>query len=1016
MRPLRLEMQAFGPYVDRQALDFSALMGRNFFLIHGPTGSGKTTILDAMCFALYGQSSATGREYKQLRSDFAPVSLPTHVLFDFAVGPEIYRVERRFVRDRTPSATIWRRTSAAGPEDEGAVVETSTSRVTAKVVEILGLEPEQFRQVVLLPQGEFRKVLSAKTTERQQILEILFQTGRYREIEQALKDAAKSISTDLGGLTARRKQLLEDAGAENEDALAATHEKTLAAQRGAKDDCRRAAEEVQKASAALASGQRNWDKLDEERKAREVIKALEGAARDVDRMRDEHKWAKLAASCAEKEALFGVSQGDARAAAERCEKAKSKLTEAEEESRKSQEAYEAEALPQREEERKRASQAVVRLESLIPVVQAIDKARTCVVEAGAAMQKCGLRRDKTARSRAAVQEELTGARQGKDEAQAKATYLPKWEEDVRALREALGRAAKIAKLNADLGDKRTAHGKAARAVGHAENELLAARAELDGVRTRWAQGRAAALAAMLTDGQPCPVCGSIHHPAPAEGAEQAVADDTLRGAESRVKAMETAVEAAQAELSRTDRDCAAVAGRLEELQAADQAATCARGVLNDDLSKALADAQARVREAENAASAVAKLAKEIVQAETALRAAEDEVAAAESEFSEAQAIGAAAKASLEEREAGVDPDLRAPDALERALADAKRVSNALADALEKARKAAERGMQNLASARSEAAFAADAACSANEAFEKSKAALEIQIAECGFAGAEEYAHAKRSRKHIEELESRIGEYDKALHSASERLARAVEAASGLEEPDLETLALDAARMQDESNKAIRAESELAQKADREQLWQKGLSDVGRSIAQAESEYRVMGRISEAANGGNSLGITFERFVLASMMEQVTDAANQRLGLMSRGRYSLRRASERSDGRSAGGLDLEVNDAYTDAARSVSTLSGGEGFEASLALALGLADVVQSHSGGIHLDTIFVDEGFGTLDPEALDLALNTLIDLQRERGRLVGVISHVPELQERIDARLEVQPTDRGSTVRFVVG
>jgi exonuclease SbcC len=178
---------------------------------------------------------------------------------------------------------------------------------------------------------------------------------------------------------------------------------------------------------------------------------------------------------------------------------------------------------------------------------------------------------------------------------------------------------------------------------------------------------------------------------------------------------------------------------------------------------------------------------------------------------------------------------------------------------------------------------------------------------------------------------------------------------------------------------------------------------------------VVGRISEVASGHNPQGITFQRFVLGALLDDVLIAATERLQIMSHRRYSLQRRAERSDRRTSGGLDLEVLDSYTGMARPVSTLSGGESFLASLALALGLSDVVQAYAGGIHLDTIFVDEGFGSLDPEALDLAFRALVDLQRG-GRLVGIISHVPDLRERIDTRLEIIPDRRGSTVRFVIG
>jgi exonuclease SbcC len=208
---------------------------------------------------------------------------------------------------------------------------------------------------------------------------------------------------------------------------------------------------------------------------------------------------------------------------------------------------------------------------------------------------------------------------------------------------------------------------------------------------------------------------------------------------------------------------------------------------------------------------------------------------------------------------------------------------------------------------------------------------------------------------------------------------------------------------------------LGKQIENEKEWISKLSHQQEKTAALKEQYAVMGELARVANGGNPFGLTLQRFVLGALFDDVARAATARLRIMSRGRYMLQRTMERSRANAAGGLELEVFDEYTGYSRSVSTLSGGESFLASLALALGLADVVQAHSGGTYLETIFVDEGFGTLDPEALEEALKALLELQSS-GRLVGIISHVPELRDRLDARLEVLPTDKGSVARFVVG
>jgi exonuclease SbcC len=285
----------------------------------------------------------------------------------------------------------------------------------------------------------------------------------------------------------------------------------------------------------------------------------------------------------------------------------------------------------------------------------------------------------------------------------------------------------------------------------------------------------------------------------------------------------------------------------------------------------------------------------------------------------------------------------------------------------------------------------------------------------GFTDVDDFRSAKKGPHEMDSLEQEIQTFHTSLESARDRLARAKEAADGLVPPDLEGIEKTAHEAKSRLQTALQREATLAESLKRVAKLAADYESCSLELAHEETRYAVVGRISEVANGHNPVGITFQRFVLGALLDRVLVAASERLEIMSNRRYSLQRQSERADRRTSGGLDLEVVDSYTGRERPVSTLSGGESFLASLSLALGLADVVQSYSGGIRLDTIFVDEGFGSLDPEALDLAFRALVDLQ-SGGRLVGVISHVPDLRDRIDTRLEIVPDKRGSKARFVIG
>ena len=316
-------------------------------------------------------------------------------------------------------------------------------------------------------------------------------------------------------------------------------------------------------------------------------------------------------------------------------------------------------------------------------------------------------------------------------------------------------------------------------------------------------------------------------------------------------------------------------------------------------------------------------------------------------------------------------------------------------------------------AEADATAAREQAVKIRETVSDLRANFLARVTEEDFASEEDYRAARLTPEDRDRFGKEIQDHRLESKSAEDRVKRTREESKGIETPDLDGLTAKAAEAEGEVDAAAKELNGLEKDAKQAEDW---LARLGRTAVEAsrlEDRYGVVGRVADAANGQNTLRMTFQRFVLATLLERVLVAATARLLDMSRGRFRLQRAREQADRRAAGGLDLEVFDAHTGTQRSVTTLSGGESFQAALSLALGLADVVQSYAGGLRMDTIFVDEGFGSLDSEALDLALNTLMDLRRS-GRLVGIISHVDGLKERIDARLEVRPGPRGSTARFV--
>ena len=432
------------------------------------------------------------------------------------------------------------------------------------------------------------------------------------------------------------------------------------------------------------------------------------------------------------------------------------------------------------------------------------------------------------------------------------------------------------------------------------------------------------------------------------------------------------------------------------------------------LNSRIQAAQTSLALAERAQAQVAGLTQEVQQLKEEEAKARERLSAVEAQLQEASGRRAAAQAVLEERASGLPEHVRDRKSLVQSKAEAEARLQAMQEAFEAAQHGTNRAREHVVACETALHNTAEAAEKVRRHVEALRVEFDGRLQTAGFADEASFQAAKRSPAEIDHLEEAIRRFEGELRAARARFERACLAAASLVSPEIQTLEQASKQAKADLETALKAETMLVEQLRQIAAWLRDLRETARALQTLEVQYTVSGHIAEVANGHNTHGITFQRFVLAALLDDVLVAASERLRTMSRKRFSLQRATARADRRMAGGLDLEVYDTYTGTTRAVSTLSGGEGFLASLALALGLADVVQAYAGGIRLDTIFVDEGFGSLDPEALDLALRALVDLQ-QGGRLVGIISHVPELKERIDVRLEVIPAQCGSVTRFVI-
>ncbi|MEU2563813.1 SMC family ATPase [Streptomyces longispororuber] len=1005
MRLHRLRITAFGPFTTTQDIDFDELSAAGLFLLHGPTGAGKTSVLDAVCYALYGsvpgprQGSGQGMS---LRSHHARPDTRTEVCLELTVAgrrleitrqPPWERPKKRGTGTTTDKAQSWLREYATGDGTSGGGTWKDLSRshqeIGEEVTQLLGMSKEQFCQVVLLPQGDFARFLRADAEARGKLLGRLFDTRRFAAVEQRLAERRRAAETQVREADA---ELLADA-----------HRMQQAAGTGpgdggaelplpdAEPGAPGLADAVLAWAAVVRSGAR--ERLTIARAALDHAEsARAAAAAELDDARELARLQQRFAEAQQRAARLEEGADDHRRLTDRMERA-----------RKAEAVAPALGLrADAEAEHRRATAAEAHARDRLPAAYADEGATGLASAARKASEELGgLAAARRAERRVA---ELSGQRADLDRQeradeevlQEAEGWLADWDTIRARLQEAVDAAQEATTRTEHLAGQLTAaqeqldaarrRDRLAEEAATAEEQVLAARERAAHTHEHWLSlkerrlaGIAAELAAHLTDGAPCAVCGATEHPAPARKS----ADHVDRAAE----------EAALAAHRRAEEDRTAAERTRADVRAALAAATAAA---SDTPAADLAAAVAEVRHAYETARDRA----------SGLHTAREKLAQAEREHGRRVA-------AQQEAARRVDSRATLRDALDREQRDLEReLAHARGDCATVADRAAQ--LERRTALLTAAADAARAAADAAQRLKEADARVADAAFRAGFDTPAAAADALLDDRGHRELQHRLDAWQREEAAVRAVLAEPDTAAAARRPAASLADAEAAARDADRRTRAAASACDAAARrcADLDRLSARSAA-AARRLAPLREEHDRVARLAALAAGtaaDNERRMRLESYVLAARLEQVAAAATARLRRMSSGRYTLVHSDDRT-GRGRSGLGLHVVDAWTGRERDTATLSGGETFFASLALALGLADVVTDEAGGVRLDTLFIDEGFGTLDDQTLDEVLDVL-DALRERDRSVGIVSHVPDLRRRVHAQLEVVKGREGSVVR----
>lgn len=965
MRPLSLTMTAFGPFPGSETIRFAELGENPLFLINGPTGSGKTTILDAICFALYGKTTGDEREGAQMRCDLALSGILTELTFEFELAGRRFRI-RRMPEQERPKAR-GEGTTTQSPEaqlvellaegKEHLIVASKVSEATREIEELTGLSVEQFRQVMVLPQGKFRQLLMADSSEREKIFSQLFQTRIYKRLEENLKAKAAEIRKERERQLQLQLGMLEGANLEGVEALESEFAVLEPAEQAARDD------KIRKEEAFVDAG-----KIHEQAKSLHEefarLNATSAKLKDHEQEKEQidkesnrlqlAEWASKLQPLLHERVRYGAESTAARKAyvqtTSRLKAAEQVLTDAIEKQSESK------RLLQLLDE---AKQKAVQLEGFQSRADALATARQAFDVTTLATEQAELLLNfKLLADQYLFLHEL---KQLTKDRQRQETLVKEMQERETTLRQALTKLEQQVKK----------------------------------LELTWHQGQAAILAADLKAGVACPVCGSCEHPQPTTTDQILPTQQEVERSRQQARDAFTAIEAVQKQ----------TAEELEMLRDLDRNIAARQN--SADTATSLPELKLRISTLQNKAIELKfELPDRHQVADLDTESLRQKLQSSKDALTKVMTRLNTAEQELPEnyRESGT-----LKQAVEQVLGQARQ----LASQIEGLATAHQRAQTEMTAATTALTAAEERQLRAETALNLAGENWQAALMNSPFADEEEFRRALLNEEQFKTLKRRIAEYDATGQRLTGALQQLQQQLAGKQRPDLEQLEEQRRSAEIEKDQALTIWQQLDKRLSLLLDTRKKLQKAAAESAELDSRYAVVGTLSDVANGQTGNKVSLQRFVLSVLLDDVLVEASHRLNLMSKGRYQLLRKEDRAKGNKASGLELEVEDAYTGKVRPVATLSGGESFMAALALALGLSDVVQAYAGGIRLDTLFIDEGFGSLDAESLDLAIRTLIDLQ-STGRMVGIISHVAELKEQLSLRIDVFSGREGSSLRVI--
>ncbi|MBP1969076.1 exonuclease SbcC [Virgibacillus natechei] len=1022
-------MTAFGPFKHTESIDFRELKENNLFVISGNTGAGKTTIFDGICFALYGSASGTDREdTKMLRSDFAEDNTHTSIELEFELRGRNYRILRQLghvkAGNKSKTGEKYEFFEKVDDKEIPCVDRQMVSEIDKKVEAIIGLTQDQFKQIVMLPQGEFRKLLTSETENKEAILRKIFKTESYKQMNERLRNKKDNVKEDFMKLAQKRDHYIQNIPAALPQREESSLFKVLAEEHhNVNQVIAGLEEETLFYHNQITIDQQNYDAKYKAHGTKQTefyaAKTLNDRFQDLDTKEKELKELQeqvpafkskekqlVSADSAstievyEKQAA-GVRQEE-KEKASALEKAKAAEKMAEETLTKAQAIYTQEE--NKKQERENASKKLDQLQGYLPVVKDIEARKKQLEELKYNENQTfkelenvkPILKEKNDASEAYTKQinELTEA---VDQQPEKQEHLKEMGDQVNVLKDFLKLKEDQATNEKDIEQKEAAY----RTI----------KSTYDQVEQEWMNNQASLLAAHLHDGESCPVCGSQEHPN--KTANQATTT-TKEQLEARKKELDEKDSQYRDAVAKHKTNVSQLKDKEEELTRFKIAPADAQ-VVHDQLMEKGKQLKAEVNTIKHKRDELKKVKETHEKENKVIKQLEAKKENLEKAYQEQTTSYQTAKAVYDERVRVIPEEVRVLSELEKQIKETEALKRRLEKAWEQAQISLQQAKEEQTKASANQTHTAKQLEETKERRIKEENRFYETLHDADFESEEAYQQAKIPEADRKQLKEAIQQFKEQKLMITERVNELRESLKDKSRVDVTAIETELAQLKRDYELAL-TQLNLSKDYHQETIDLKAnISDANEQVKGQEKQLATITDLYDVLRGQNSQKISFERYLQIEYLEQIIEAANGRLKGLSNGQFYLIRSDRQESHGKQSGLGLDVYDAYTGQTRDVKTLSGGEKFNASLCLALGMSDVIQSFQGNISIETMFIDEGFGSLDEESLNKSIDTLIDLQ-QAGRTIGVISHVQELKSIFPAILEVSKEKEGySKTAFLV-